>query len=83
MCAQILQLVSIGSPCDAASDNIIKCHYGFSTEPIFIKIDDMHFADFLFYLSVFMNGKPYADYPYMLIAVDSSGQFTNPFTKAL
>ena len=83
MCAQILQLVSIGSPCDAASDNIIKCHYGFSTEPIFIKIDDMHFADFLFHLPVFMNGKPSADYPYMLIAVDSSGQLTNPFTKSL
>jgi len=26
MCAQILQLVSIGSPCDAASDNIIKSY---------------------------------------------------------
>ena len=57
VCAQVLQLVGIGSPSDAASDYIVKGNNILAIEPNFIKLDDAHLADFLLQLAVLVDGK--------------------------
>ncbi len=47
VCTQVLQLVGIGSPSDAAGDYIVKGNNILAFEPNFIKLDDAHLADFL------------------------------------
>lgn len=55
VCAQVLQLVGIGSPSDAAN-YIVKGNNILAIEPNFIKLDDAHFADFLLQLAVLVDG---------------------------
>lgn len=74
VCAQVLQLVGIGSPSDAASDYIVKGNNILAIEPNFIKLDDAHLADFLLQLAVLVDGKATTGYLYMVVAVDNSGQ---------
>lgn len=57
VCAQVLQLVGIGSPSDAAGDYIVKGNNILAFEPNFIKLDDAHLADFLLQLAVLVDGK--------------------------
>ena len=83
VCAQVLQLVGIGSPSDAAGDYIVKGNNILAFEPNFIKLDDAHLADFLLQLAVLVDGKAPTDYLYMLVAVDGSGQFADSLAKCL
>ena len=69
VCAQVLQLVGIGSPSDAASDYIVKGNNILAFEPNFIKLDDAHLADFLLQFAVFVDGKATTGYLYMVVAV--------------
>ena len=83
VCAQVLQLVGIGSPSDAAGDYIVKGNNILAFETNFIKLDDAHLADFLLQLAVLVDGKAPTDYLYMLVAVDGSGQFADSLAKCL
>ena len=83
VCAQVLQLVGIGSPSDAASDYIVKGNNILAIEPNFIKLDDAHLADFLLQLAVLVDGKATTGYLYMVVAVDNSGQFADSLAKCL
>lgn len=69
VCAQVLQLVGIGSPSDAASDYIVKGNNILAIEPNFIKLDDAHLADFLLQLAVLVDGKATTGYLYMVVGM--------------
>ena len=76
--SETLQLIRIHTETYSACYHIIEDYDSLALEPLFIKLDDAHLSDFLFSLSVFMNCEPFSAYPYMVISVYCSGEFTYP-----
>lgn len=81
--SETLQLISIHTETDSACYYIIEDYDCLSSEPLFIKLDDAHLSDFLFSLTVFMNSKSFSAYPYMVISVYCSCEFTYPLQKSI
>lgn len=79
--SETFQLICIHTKTDSACYYIIEDYDCLSSEPLFIKLNDAHFSDFLFSLTVFMNSKSFSAYPYMVISVYCSCEFTYPFAE--
>ena len=79
--SETLQLICIHTETDSACYYIIEDYDSLSSEPLFIKLDNAHLSDFLFILAVFMNSKSFSAYPYMVISVYCSCEFTYPFAE--
>ena len=79
--SETLQLIRIHTEADSACNYIIEDYDSLTSEPLFIKLDDAHLSDFLFSFAVFMNSKSFSAYPYMVISVYCSCEFTYPFAE--
>ena len=76
--SETLQLVRIHTEPYSTSYHIIEDYDSLALEPLFIKLDVAYLSDFLFSLAVLMNCEPFSAYPYMVISVYSSCEFTYP-----
>lgn len=83
ICSEALQLIRIYTETDSACYYIIEDYDRLVLKPLFIKLDDAHISDFLFSLAVLMNCEPFSAYPYMVISVYSSCEFTYPLQKSM
>lgn len=81
--SETLQLIRIHTETDSACDYIVKNNDIFLFEPLFIKLNYAYLSDFLFSLTVFMNCQPFSAYPYMVISVYCSCEFTYPLQKSI
>lgn len=81
--SETLQLIRIYTETDSACYYIIEDYDCLTSEPLFIKLDNAHLSDFLFILAVFVNSQPFSAYPYMVIPVYCSCEFTYPLQKSI